>query len=358
MFSIDIIGLLLAFCFLLIAFFLHSKKIFEQKTRLFWPDSKEFTSEQKSFKILLASLNKIFLILSFLFLLGALLDPAIKKPLSPEQNRFFSPNFGIAIFFVLDQSGSMQQYVSPEIKEGQNLGLTKIELLKAVTKKFIEGDTSIGLKGRPNDLIGLVTFARSAEVLSPLSMNHQLILDKLSKLEVIKDRNWDGTAIGYAIYKTAHLIASAKSFFQKDNEPIKNAIMILVTDGLQDPNPLDQGNSYRNMDLEEAAAYAKSAGVKIYIVNVDPNFKAEKYLPNLKQMQKITEETGGKFFLVDSSKGLGDIYETIDRLEKSRLPNQELLEEKERFYPYFLVLGMLFFALFWGFNLTLLRAMP
>lgn len=362
MFSLDPIGVLLALLFAAAAAILYLKKFFSPKTVLFWPSLDDLISAKGSSKLRLAAFNKGLLGFSFLFFLIALADPSIKELIpSAHENRFFSPGEGIAIYLVLDQSGSMHQYVSPETKEGQKLGTTKIELLRNLTKEFVKGNSSAVLEGRPNDLIGLVAFARTAEVLSPLTMNHRLILDKLSKLDVVKSREWDGTALGYAIYKTAHLIASTKSFYQKNNEPIQNAIMIVVTDGLQDPNPLDSGSSYRSMELEQAAAYAKENNVKVYIVNVDPNLKAEKFAPNLKQIKKIAEETGGKFFIMDSSKGLGEIYATIDKLEKSKLPVQNQQKEsyeKRSFYPYFIGTGMLLFALAYLLSSILLRQIP
>jgi Ca-activated chloride channel family protein len=111
--------------------------------------------------------------------------------------------------------------------------------------------------------------------------------------------------------------------------------MILVTDGLQDPNPLDINSRWREIDPIEAAKEFKELGVTLYIVNIEPSFNAEKYAPNRRQLQKAAEITGGKLFMVDSnSHTLEDIYGEIDRLEKSPLPIQaELISQLEKTLP-------------------------
>ncbi len=82
--------------------------------------------------------------------------------------------------------------------------ISKADLMKRLTESFIDG--------RPNDLIGLVTFARMANILAPLTLDRQALLDQLHKVQVVKDESIDGTGIGYAIYKTASTIAATRHF--------------------------------------------------------------------------------------------------------------------------------------------------
>ena len=82
----------------------------------------------------------------------------------------------------------------------------------------------------------------------------------------------------------------------------------MVTDGLQYPNPFDKGNRLRNIDLEEASAYAKDKGVKVYIVNVDPSLATDPELePQRNQMKRITEATGGQLFLTTNKQPLANL---------------------------------------------------
>lgn len=310
-----------------------------------------------------AKLPRYLLIAAGFFFSTAFLDPHYFVEKAPEVKKetplqqVSIPSEGIAIYLVLDQSGSM----SEEVKVFRKT-ITKMDLLKEVTKGFVLGNKQEGLTGRPQDMMGLVTFARGAQVLAPLTLDHQAIIDQLNKLQYTTDLEQDGTAIGYAIYKTANLIAATRHYAEelegagKPAYTIKNSIMILVTDGLQAPNPLDQGKEFRNVELLDAAVYAKKLGVKVYIINVEPRIASEEFSAHRLLMKKITELTGGRFYMVDNSLNLSSIYSEIDQLEKSPLPletqyisppksMQPQLYRRVSFYPYLVAAGMLCFLL-------------
>lgn len=285
----------------------------------------------------------------FSFLL-AFIDPHLS--LSQKNLRYgtFPPAEGIAIYLLLDQSGSMSKSVETRTPQGVQALLPKIDILKEFTKEFI--------KGRPNDMIGLVRFARTAQVEDPLTLDHQTILDQLAALQIVQANEEEGTAMGYAIYKTASLIAATRHFSQdliREGAPaydIKDALIILVTDGFQSPNPLDKGKRLRNLDLEDAAEYAKEKNVHLYIVNVDPEFASEEFAPNRRVLQKITQMTGGEFYMAGGARSLGDVFEEINRLEKSRFPEAKAGEVHTRqssLYPLLIAIGMVCLAvsMFW-----------
>ncbi len=271
-------------------------------------------------------------LLSLLFLLGAFLDPRLMSSTGAAKSVYTE---GIAIYLVLDVSGSMGGQVVDVRKEKKETLQTKLGLLKDVTKEFIEK--------RPQDLIGLVSFARAAWVLSPLTLNHKMILQKLENLQVIQGREYNGSAIGYAIYKTASLIEATKQFGSKEGGyDIKGAAMILVTDGFQSPNPADKGKRLRTMGIEEAADYAKQQNARLYIVNIDPDIENPKYAPERRLMESAALETGGKFFAADDSQKLEGIYSSINQLEKSKVPiiSAGSSARSYSFYPLFISLGV------------------
>lgn len=254
-----------------------------------------------------------------------------------------TPVEGIAIYLVLDKSGSMAQEVSTPGQSGRKDVTTKLALMKEVTSQFINE--------RASDLIGVVAFARQADVLSPLTLDHGSVEEALAGIEQIPNKEMDGTAIGYAIYKTVSLIDANRTFMTEKKEntrsayEVKNNVIILVTDGLQDPNPLDQGNRLRTIGLDEAAKYAEEKGVKLYIINVEPRLATERYAAQRRQLERITELTGGRFYIVDSSKSLQKVYTDINQLEKSLLPNlsKELLPElfkRRSFAPWLIACGL------------------
>jgi Ca-activated chloride channel family protein len=314
------------------------------------------------------SLPRSLAFLSLFTFLLAFIDPHLflDKQANSAQNPPY-PTQGLAIYLVLDQSGSMAE----EVITAKGT-MKKVDLLKLVTKQFIEGDSRTGLAGRPNDLIGLMAFARGAHVLSPLTLDHAAILSQLSTFAPVGDNDQDGTSIGYAIFKTASMIAATRHYAQElieKGEPaytIKNTVMILITDGMQDPNPLDKGKRLRNMDIPEAAAYAKEQGIRLYIVNVEPKLAMEEYEANRHIMQRAAELTGGKFFMVDHQTHLEKIYRDIDTLEKSSLPENQILDKNLRpdlyqrlsFYPYLIAMGLFFLLLSIILDSTILRRIP
>jgi Ca-activated chloride channel family protein len=346
---------------------------------LFFSNIKNLAPDQHSWRVRLSPWANHLKWLGFFLFLLAFVDPHIFINKHPNDLKDFSkshppPVEGIAIYLLLDQSGSMTEEVPIYSSYGPRKRMSKIELLKQVTKQFILGDPSLGFVGRSDDLIGLIYFARGADVVSPLTLDHQAILDQLSHFHVIENRDQDGTAIGYAVYKAASLIAATRHYSQElveKGEPaytIKNSIIILITDGLQDPNPLDQGKRLRNMDIPNAAAYAKQQGVRLYIVNVEPKIATEEFAPNRRQMQRAAESTGGRLLFVNNTTNLEDIYKEIDKLEKSKLPipfqidfnkgDRPDIYYRFSFYPYLIAMGLFF--LFCGLILesTFFRRIP
>jgi len=297
-------------------------------------------------------------------LMLAFIDPHLRFPRSPDA--FVPPTTipteGIGIYLVLDQSGSMiEPIVTTE--NGQRETLSKIDFLKQVTEQFIQKHSS--------DLMGIVSFARTSHVLAPLTLDQETLLSTLQSLQVVENPDEDGTAMGYAIFKTAHLIAATRHFAQElrqEGKPaydMKNAIIVVVTDGLQNPSVLDRGNRLRTIELDEAAAYTKEENIRLYVVNIDSRLSGADFAPQRRQLQAVTTSTGGDFYLVSQSQNLSSIYQAIDQLEKGELPQPILNSsdpkasyERFSFYPIFLIISLLCLlgALF--FESFILKASP
>lgn len=358
-FEIDWIALGITIPILLISYTLYVFKHRFPSPLLFFSTLTDLKKAEKatSWFPYLSQLSHYLLYAAFALFMIAFIDPhfLISKTFTPQNS---TPKEGIAIYLVIDQSGSMNETINTQSSTGEQLTESKEDLVKQVTSEFIMGNPQSGLTGRPNDLIGLMTFARTAQILSPLTLNHQYLINKLDKLQVVKNASEDGTSIGYALYKTVNLIAATRHYAQDligADQPaydIKSSIIILVTDGLQQPHPADKGNHLRNMDLIEAAEYAKANGVRIYLVNVNPLTNSEELAPQREQMQQITRLTGGDLFIMNSSTNLKNIYEEIDQLEKSKIPSNifplnDLSKDKQpdkfdRFslYPWLIAIGL------------------
>ena len=279
---------------------------------------------------------------AFGFFILAFIDPHLIKKEEPKNSSSSAssvPIEGVAFYLLLDHSSSMGQ---PILIKDQNFIKTKLQLLKEVTKAF--------LLQRRFDLIGLMEFARTPQIKSPLTLDHSFLLKELKELKVVSHPQKDGTALGYALFKAIHLISATKNLSKEEagslQYNIKSAAIIAITDGIQDPNPLDKGNRLRTIELEEVAELAKKEQVKLYIINIDPAFASKKFAPNLRQMQAITKTTGGKLFLGSGQSELENIYAEIDQLQKSQAFLPIFKNNKRRelsFYPYLIGLGMLFF---------------
>jgi Ca-activated chloride channel family protein len=247
------------------------------------------------------------------FLLLAAFQPEIYLPSVPQG----LPKEGIALYLILDQSGSMQDGAF-----GAKSRQSKMAALKEMTKQFIQA--------RQSDLIGLVSFARTAEVLAPLTLDQNALEQALDGLQPAGSQETDGTAIGYALFKTVNLMlasAAYKSPFKKAPFDAKHMVAVIVTDGLDTPNPLDRDNPLRSLSMAEGFAFAKQSGIRVYMINVEPSLRLMQYAQVKQQLEQLTAMTGGKLFLSDSE-SLKEAYAEIDRIE--RMP---ISIPRTAFYP-------------------------
>lgn len=292
-----------------------------------------------------------------------------------KQERVSLPTEGIALYFLLDQSPSMQEEMKGSLPSLRQR-MSRLDFLKELTARLIEGSEPLGLRGRREDLVGVIAFARFTRVLSPLTLHHGRVVEKLRKLQLVRRKEEVGTAIGYALFKTAHLIQATRQLSQElaDGErpayEILNQVIILVTDGIQNTLPEDAQHKYRALLPTEAAREAKRLGIRIYIVNVDPEILQPELRKERIELEEAAELTGGKFFVAREKEQLLGIYREIDQLEKSQLPEQReaLLEGNtssqasvERFfspYPWLIGLGATFLFLSLLLETTWLRRFP
>lgn len=294
------------------------------------------------------------------FLALALLIVALARPQQgQEQVRDLSK--GIAIEMVLDRSGSMAEEMSFEGKK-----LNRLEVVKRVFDEFVQGNGD-SLDGRPNDLIGLVTFAGYADTIAPLTLGHGALSRLVEDVELVRIKTEDGTAIGDALALAAARLKTAEEAQLRVNAErgsdyeIKSKIIILLTDG--------QNNRGTNTPAE-AAKMAKEWGIKIYSIGIgnDPNQASVQTpfgafaLPQRRTLDEgtlrsLAEVTGGIYRRADSADGLREIYEEIGNLEKSEVTSLRYLDYQERFVP-FAVAGLVLLLLETVLRNTWLRKHP
>jgi Ca-activated chloride channel family protein len=247
---------------------------------------------------------------------------------------------GIDIVLGLDVSGSMTALDFLI----NNRRINRIEVVKSVVSKFIEE--------RPDDRIGLIAFAGAPYVVSPITLDHDWLLQNLERVNIGTAE--DGTAIGSAIAASVNRLRTT---------PAKSKVIILLTDGV---------NNTGKISPLAAAEAAKALGVKIYTIGVGVRGKAP--IPvkdeagnwhlvmaqvdvDEKTLQAVAEETGGRFYRATDTDSLQKIYEQINGYEKSAQTVQKF-EHYEELYPWALIpaLGILGLGLI--LQQTRLRRLP
>jgi len=292
---------------------------------------------QKSLKLRLEQVKRPFLWAALFFFCLPFCNPVIS--MHTRAIRTLPPKKGIALYLLIDNSGSM----AAPIDELSHREKSKIEIVKELAKKFIEA--------RTNDLIGLVEFARKADLISPLTLDHEELLRRLKTVSVVQREEESGTAIGYAIFKTVNLIVSTKHFAERVHHrpatySIDNQVIILLTDGLQGPNPLDKNDKFRFMRVEEALSYAQQNKIRVYFIGVVAPAEMTQFLQATKSVQENVKATNGGFFVASNPTVLRDIFTQIDVLEKSEFaPVVVAQEEKISLMPFCIAVGLIFLFL-------------
>lgn len=262
-----------------------------------------------------------------------LLIIAFARPQSTSSRQNVSVE-GIDIIMAMDISGSML---------AEDFRPNRLEAAKEVAKDFIGG--------RANDRIGLVVFSGESFTQCPLTTDHGVLLSLID--EIKSGMIEDGTAIGDGLGTAVNRL--------KESQAVSKVI-ILLTDG---------ENNRGFIDPLSAAEIAKVYNLRVYTIGVGTIGMAPYPIetPFGKQYQqmevRIDEEllgrianlTGGKYFRATNKNKLEEIYQEIDKLEKSKVDVTEFRKKKEEFLPF--VLGGLFILLLDSIiNMTVLRRFP
>jgi Ca-activated chloride channel family protein len=264
-----------------------------------------------------------------------LLIAALARPSSVSSDREYQTH-GVDIMIALDLSGSMlAEDFQPE---------NRVFVAKQEAVKFI--------KGRENDRIGLVVFAKKAFTQCPLTLDYRILIELISEIRI--GMITDGTAIGMGI-------ATAVNRLRDSNA--KSKVIILLTDG---------ENNAGNIDPITAAELAKSFGIRIYTIGIgkggmvpfpvdDPLFGKRYVQANVDidetTLKRIADITGGLFFRARDTAGLSEIYERINKLEKSEVKVKEYKSFNELF-PIFLFPAILLLFLEIFLRRTILMKVP
>ena len=228
---------------------------------------------------------------------------------------------GIDIVLCMDISGSML---------AADFLPTRLEVSKQMAADFV--------RKRPVDAIGLVIFSGESFTQFPLSTDHDGLLAQITNLR--SGMLIDGTVIGEGLATSVERLTSSKS---------KSKVIILLTDGNEQPPET------RLIDPFTALEIAKTRGVKVYTIGMgvsetstveERGGKGKAFLDEA-LLSKISAETGGQYFRAVDKEGLKEIYDQINRLEKSEVEVVTRTRYEEEFIWLILAaLGLLFIEVF------------
>lgn len=220
----------------------------------------------------------------------------------------------------------------------------RFEAAKDVAARFVSG--------REGDNMGLVIFAAESFTAVPMTNDRSLLANYIHNLRM--GMLEDGTAIGDGLATAINRIREGKA---------KSKSIILLTDG---------SNNTGNVAPVTAAEIAAQNGIRVYTIGVGTNGQApypqEDMLGRLTYvnmpvvideatLQKIASTTGGRYFRATGNRVLSEIFEEIDRLEKTEMDVKNFTQTEDDYMPWALAA----FILFAGALLlrsTLLRSIP
>ncbi|GAA0714896.1 vWA domain-containing protein [Aquimarina litoralis] len=279
-------------------------------------------SSIKGFKAsgsLLAKLRPLLLLLRLIAM--TLIIIALARPRTVDVSTKTKTTRGIDIVMAIDVSASML---------ARDLRPNRLEALKDVAAEFIQG--------RPNDRIGLVMYAAESFTKTPITSDKSIVLSAMKEIEY-NNLLENGTAIGMGLATSVNRLKDSKA---------KSKVIILLTDG---------SNNAGFIDPKIASELAVEYGIKTYTIGLGTNGMALAPVairPNgtfqygnvkveideelLKEIAKVTK---GKYFRATDNKKLEQIYEEIDKLEKTDVEEFKFYNYEEKFRPLVLLAGIL-----------------
>lgn len=301
------------------------------------------SNSRRSLRARLAWLPAAFLAIASLALAVALAGPRTGNAVTEVKRE------GIAIGMVVDRSGSME---ARDFVRGDT-STSRLDVVKKIFHDFVQGGGGFG-EGRPDDLIGLVTFARYADGLCPLTLDHGNLLAILDEIETPVDASEDGTAVGEGL---------ALAVERLRRQEAASKIVILLTDGV---------NNAGEIEPLQAAELAAQNGIKVYTIGAgytgfapypvrraDGRTSLQRVPVEIDEvtLQRIAQHSGGRYFHATNEDGLREVIEEIGRLERSEVSEVRYLEYDEHFAFFVLVaLGSLGFGSL--LSATWLRRLP
>ncbi len=279
-------------------------------------------SSLKGFKVTKSWLPKLKHLLFALRLFAlAFLITALARPRTVDVSTKTKTTRGIDIVIAIDVSASML---------AKDLKPNRLEALKNVAAEFI--------KGRPNDRIGLVEYAGESYTKTPITSDKSIVLRSLKDIKynsIIEG----GTAIGMGLATSVNRLKDSKA---------KSKVIILLTDGV---------NNSGSINPKIASELALEFGIKTYTIGLGTNGMALSPIGRTSSgqfqygrvqveidealLKEIAQVTGGKYFRATNNKKLAQIYDEINKLEKTKIEEFKFYNYEEKYRWFVWIAGLM-----------------
>ena len=248
---------------------------------------------------------------------------ALARPQEISNSVRTKTSSGIDIVIAVDISSSML---------AQDLKPNRLEALKSVAAEFIND--------RKNDRIGLVIYAGESYTKTPVTSDKTIIIKSLNDI-VFDGIIQDGTAIGMGLATSVNRLKDSRA---------KSKVIILLTDGV---------NNSGFIDPTTAADLATNYGIKTYTIGLGSNgnalapvalnpdgsfrFGMTKVEIDEDLLESIALKTGGLYFRATNNQSLQEIYDEINKLEKTEVEEIRFSDAEEKYRIFVLIaLGLIF----------------
>ena len=260
---------------------------------------------------------------------------ALARPQTMDVSTRTKTNKGIDIVMAIDVSSSML---------AQDLKPNRLTALKRVAASFVDD--------RVSDRIGLVIYAGESYTKTPITSDRAIVKNALREIQ-FEGLIEDGTAIGMGLAPSVNRLKDSRA---------KSKVIILLTDGV---------NNSGFIDPKIASELAVEYEIKTYTIGLGSNGTARApvgLLPNGKfqygmtkveideeLLKTIASKTGGLYFRATDNKKLEEIYQEINKLEKTEIEEFKYYNYDEKFRPLILLALVLLF-LEWLLRNTLFKS--
>ena len=275
----------------------------------------------------------------FLFIIRSiaigLIIIAISRPQTVDISTRTKTNKGIDIVMAIDVSSSMLS---------QDLKPDRLTALKRVAETFVEDRTS--------DRIGLVVYAGESYTKTPITSDKSIVKGSLREIS-FQGLIEDGTAIGMGLATSVNRLKDSRA---------KSKIIILLTDGV---------NNSGFINPKIATELAVEFGIKTYTIGLGSNGTALApvgILPNgnfkygltkveidEELLKEIANETGGIYFRATDNKKLKEIYDEINKLEKTEIEEFKYYNYTEK-YRFLVLIAIVLIIFEWIAKNTLFKS--